>query len=213
MALSTEESVPAVLTPGWVASAADYASSLAALFPRGLAWPRHPDSIVGQVIGGLAHCFSRSNTDLAALLEEADPRTAIALLDDWERVLDLPDGCTGEGASTIQGRRTAILSKLLMQGGQSRAAFLKLAETLGYQISIDEFRPFRVGFSRAGDPLIGIEGAYLWRVRIYAVPVLRFQAGSSQTGDPLAAGTASDLECLFRRLKPAHTTITFLYEV
>lgn len=77
------------------------------------------------------------------------PFTAVALLSDWERVL----GLSVSSGMTIQARRQQIMAKLNETGGLSRSYFIRLAKSLGYDITIDEPEPFRCGRNRCGDRL------------------------------------------------------------
>lgn len=79
----------------------------------------------------------------------ANAVSGVALLSDWERVLALPVS-TG---MTIQARRQQIMVKLNETGGLSRSYFIRLAKSLGYEVTIDEPEPFRCGRNRCGDRL------------------------------------------------------------
>src|SRR5690606_22069685 len=118
---------------------ADYAEGLAALLPRGPAWPRDTNSVLMRLIAGLAEIWGANVDSRAAdLLErESDPRAALELLPDWERVAGLPDACLAEPL-TIADRQKALIARLTILGDQSIAFFLQLAEALGYEITIIE---------------------------------------------------------------------------
>jgi len=88
---------------------------------------------------------------MADLLEvESDPRYTIELLPDWERNWGLPDPCVKE-PTTVGERRLALLQRMTMIGAQSRQFFIDLAASLGYTITITEYRTFVVGIDRVGD--------------------------------------------------------------
>lgn len=177
-----------------------------------------------RLISGLAEIWG-ANVDARAadLLErESDPRATLDLLPDWERVAGLPDECLAETLS-IADRRKALVSRLTMLGAQSRTFFIGLAEALGYDIRITEHAPFMAGISQVGDTRdefgdfrweIGpAEIRYYWTIRMGAARLSWFRASSGQAGaDPhLRIGIATDLECLIRRFKPAHTEVFFDY--
>ena len=42
-------------------------------------------------------------------------------------------------------------------------------------------------------------------------PLIEFETGVAETGTPMGDYVASPVECLFRRLAPAHTAVTFAY--
>jgi len=187
-------------------------NTLASFLPTGGAWPRDLDSFLMKLVEGLAVEFADVEELIKLLLEEADPNTAQHTLVEWERALGLPDECSNV-ATTIQERRLAIVAKYLNEGGQSKAYFQALAQAYGYSVTIEEFRPFVFGISRVGDRLNGPATVrHFWRVTVSDPRVTWFRFGQSQFGDPLAKiARAEDLECIFQRLKPAHTTLIFNY--
>ncbi|TCR60930.1 putative phage tail protein [Bosea sp. BK604] len=206
-------------------SGADYAEALAALLPPGPAWPRETGTALMGLVAGLAEIWGdRVDARAADLLErESDPRATIELLEDWERMAGLPDACLAEPL-TIGDRQRALVARLTMLGGQSRAFFIGLAASLGYEITITEHSPFMAGISHVGDTRyddapdfrweIGpAEVRYYWNIHMAAARLTWFRANAGQAGvDPhLRIGLATDLECLIRRFKPAHTEVFFDY--
>lgn len=193
---------------------AAYLAQLQALLPPGLAWPRAPGTALSALLEALASEFARTDARARRLIDEADPRGALELLTEWERVCGLPDSCSGELATTLQERRAAVVARLTALGGSSPAYFLALAAAMGYVIEIDEFRPFVTGLNRCGDRLGGGHAVrHQWRVRVSGPRYTPFRAGASQCGDRLGKIVrAEDLECKLKRLKPAHTTLIFSYE-
>lgn len=210
-------------------TARSFAEALLALLPLGRVWPREASSTLARTIDGLAEVVGRWAARAGNfLLVEAFPPAAGVLLEDWERVLGLPDRCLIDWDPTIDERRAAIRDKLANRpGGQSKAFFIQLAARLGYgDIAITEYQPFMAGVSRCG-PHIDETGEVVWRVAPHAKracwritvagPRLRwFRAGhgQSQAGvhPHLTIRRARDLECLLDRLKPAHTKLFFVYQ-
>lgn len=190
--------------------AADYLSQLQALLPVGLAWPREPDSTLTKLLAGWADEFARLDTRAMRLIEEADPRTTEELLPDWERVLGLPDPCMPDGAG-LQQRRAAVTARLTGIGGQSRVYFIGLAADLGVEITITELQPFRCGTGECGDTIFDPEVVFTWQVNLPAdvARVVQFRMGESTAGERLLEMDVGALECLFSRLKPAHTQVVF----
>lgn len=201
----------------------DYAQALAALLPTGPAWTREPSSTLMKLVGGLAGVFGYVDSRAGDLLErETDPRITQELLTDWERNWGLPDECFPDGGNMDQ-RHSTLIRKMTIEGGQSRAFFNDIAKELGYPIKIFEFAPYMAGISQCGDipddiggyrwELGPIEMRFLWTVHAIAEAVHWLRCGSGECGiDPhLRIETAGDLECIFRRWKPAHTLIVFDY--
>lgn len=116
-------------------------TTLRALLPTGDVWPRSvPDLTRDQVLDALGVTFDRVRGLAAQLIEESDPRTAVALLPEWERAVGLPDACDAL-ADTIAERQRRAHAKLIRKGGWSRDYFTRIAAALGYQITLVEHTP------------------------------------------------------------------------
>lgn len=193
-----------------MAVAADYLEQFKALLPPGLAWTQEPDADLNNLLGGLAEEFARVDGRSGDLVEEADPRTTLELLADWERVAGLPDACIGD-LDTIQARRDSLTTKLTAIGGQSPQYYIDLAAVLGYSVTITEYQPFQAGLSVAGDPAMGIPWRFAWKMTAPETTILDFRAGQSGAGEPLRSWSNDLLECAIEPLKPAHTNVLFAY--
>ncbi len=187
-----------------------YHDQLLALCPPGSALPSDEDSVWSLLLLALATELARVDGRADDLLDEADPRTALEMLKDWERICDLPGDCSQE-SETIQERREACHLVLAAQGGQSAAYYIELAATLGVPVTVEEFRPFRAGAATAGDPVSNGDWIYAWRVRAPETTVRSFEAGGNTAGNALAKWGNEALECYLSRYAPAHTIITFAY--
>ncbi len=139
--------------------------------------------------------FDEAQAQADLLLKEMHPDTCYATLEDWERVLGLPEPCTGKLTIRPQ-RQQAVILKHAATGGLSRQYYIDLAAHLGFAITITE----------------GIDGdPYKWRVNAPAQPVTSFRAGINVAGTPLRWWNNIVLECAINRLKPAHTEVVFAY--
>lgn len=192
-------------------TAADYLEQLKTLLPPGQAFPREAGTTLHNLLDGMSIELARVDGRGEALPAEAIPLSTNEMLSDWERVAGLPDKCSGVLEETLQGRRSALLSKLASAGGQSPAYFIELAGSLGYAVTIEQFRPFRAGLSRAGDALTNGAWVFTWRIRAPEVSVTSFRAGLSAAGERLRTWGNDTLECKINQLKPAHTIALFAY--
>lgn len=190
---------------------ADYGRQLAQLLPPGTAWTSDPDSNLQRLLLALGESLARVHLRADDLDREIDPAQTREILERWEAALGLPDKCSGQLETTLQGRRNAVVAKLFSTGGQSVAFFQGIARSLGFDVTITEFRPFRAGRSRAGDPIANGDWATTWRVNAPASTVLDFRVGISTTGEPLRAWGNDTLECKINQLKPAHTRVIYGY--
>lgn len=196
-----------------------YKAQLASLLPRGRAWPREDDSILMRLVHAEAEELARIDGRVSDLLEEVDPRSTLELLEDWERVAGLPDTCI-PAPDSIAERRAAVQSRITALGGQTLDYFVGLAATIGFAITIDEFRPFRIG-TRVGQLLYGEPWAHVWRVNVqppaadagFGLTIRYFRVGQSAVGERLVGFGSLDLECIIRRAAPAHSTVIFAYDI
>lgn len=129
------------------------------------------------------------------LLREMDPRTAVQLLADWERVYGLPD----EGlmvANTVAERQSRLAAKVKQTGGLSKAYFQSLLESAGYQVVIDEPRGFFSGINVCGNRLYDpTKVNWYWRVRL------------RRDGALLGAGDRSQVTAWLASVKAAYSFV------
>lgn len=212
--------------------ASDYLSMLQALLPRGAAWVREPDAVLTRLLAASAEELARLDSAAWRLLDETNPQTTVSALEDWERVLGLPDEC-GLAASTLAERRAQALRKLVRPVGQDIPFFEALAASMGYAATVEEFRPFAAEDSGADEYLNDAPGGgtvntssvpatfrpseyhgwfFVFRLNVAdEFPVRWFQAESSGAEDYLATWGNSVFECVINRAKPAHTLVLFGY--
>lgn len=192
-------------------TAADYLEQLKTLLPPGQAFPREAGTTLHNLLDGMSIELARVDARGETLPLEANPGSTSEMLSDWERVAGLPDKCSGELETTLQGRRNSLLAKLSSTGGQSAEYFIQLARTLGYDVTIEEFRPFRAGMSSAGDALTNGAWVFAWRIHAPETSIISFRAGISGAGERLRTWGNDTLECKINQLKPAHTLALFAY--
>ncbi len=141
-----------------------------------------------------------AETRCGDLLREIFPDRAAESLLDWERVCAL----TPEAGEVPESRRQKILAKIRERGGLSIAYFMGLADTMDFDISIEELQPNVEGH--------GPESIFIWRVHVMNQPVYYFEAGVSEAGQELCSwNNQGGLEGLFQELKPAHSQLIFAY--
>lgn len=191
------------------ATFADYLSVRQALLPTGGAWPREPEATLTRVLSAEAEEDARLHNRALDLVEESDPRTTVQMIADWERVCGLPDACSAAFATTLDERRAAVVARLTSRGGQSRAFYIALAASLGYEATIEEFFPFTCE-SECEDPIYGPEWHFTWRVRA-PEETIRELTCETPCEEPLRKWGNELLECAIARAKPAHTNVLFGY--
>jgi len=212
-----------------------YLHAIMAKLPRGEVWPRDPDSTLVRTMRGLVGIVARWANDVGTfLISEAFPPSSspALLLGDWERVLGLPEPCLPVTDLTLAERQLQVREKLARRPGrQDRYYFRELAVTLGYgDITITEHIPAQCAITQCGaqisteaDGQLIVRGAgcgtpmirYVWTITVTGPRLTWFAVGAAggRAGqDPhLKIRRAADLECLFEKLKPAHTKLVFDY--
>lgn len=189
---------------------ADYARALRNLLPTGRAWNSDPSSVQAQALSCYAPTFRRNSDSAVALLADAFPTSAVSLLPEWEATLGLPDPCAGV-APTLQARRAQVKARFANSGGQSVSDFETYAAGLGYQVTVRQYAPFRMGQNSCGDALGGLDWFYTWAIEASAATVTPFRLGSSTLGEPLASWGNRVLECELSAIAPAHAILQFHY--
>lgn len=185
--------------------------SLIRKLPTGFALGQR-GQVLDALLAGIATLLQEAEASAERMMEEIDPRTASALLPDFERVLG-PDPCgRDQGNLTIEQRRKLAHQRWTANGGQSIPYMIATARKLGVEVTIDEFWPSRAGVLRAGQRLRPEGCQFVWRVNVPGlVTVITFRAGASVAGHRLGSFELSSIECELRRIKPAHTKIVFSY--
>lgn len=197
-----------------------YAALIRKLFPKGWAWNFGPD--LKLLIDSLAYEPARVEARTYDFLDELDPLTSFEMLDDWERLLFIPDECTPPGEVSLFERRVRVLQKLTTGGGQSKDFFKLIASQLGYDadiIDVKNYQDFRAGKGRAGDAISNSTEpgggtsstgwAYTFQIKAPAALVRYFRAGQGVAGDRLVIFQNDTLECVIRKFAPAHVTVLF----
>lgn len=125
-------------------------ASLVELMPPGDIWVRDENSEIGKLLKGcsIEMCRVVKAIDIA-LEREADPRTCVYMLPEWQRVVKLKDTFDPDW----KVRRDAVVELLRYRVGTNRAHWLALVQGLGFtNVSIvDPKDPFRIGDEMGGE--------------------------------------------------------------
>ncbi|XAZ52055.1 YmfQ family protein [Pseudomonas simiae] len=166
--------------------------------------------LLSATIEAEANALTQSDIQAEAVYSAIFADSGVGL-DDWERLLALPDPCLVGVPQSTRQRVQAVVSKLQARGGQSRPFYIALAKALGYDITITTFHHARAGIARAGDRVYGGDWDFTWRVNAPAVTVTYALAGLTAAGDPVASWGNKLLECRLSQLKPAESILLFGY--
>ncbi len=191
-------------------TAENYLQQLQGLLPRGKAWVRDAGAKLTLLLTGVAQEFARIDVRNNDLINEADPRTTTELIADWERNAGLPDICVTVD-QTIAQRRTALVSKLTMLGGQSRQYFIDLADSMGYpSATINEFRPMNCN-DNCNYALNSEADRFFWKINLPSDGATYVMNCNDPCNSPLQAWGDEAIECRINHYKPAHTNVLFAY--
>lgn len=198
---------------------ADMAAALAALRPRGDAWRNGGgDELAGSVMGrffnALGVAYGAAHRRICDLVNELFCSTANETIDAWQRDYGLPDACNP---------LANVCDKVNFVGDTTRASVIAEALQAGWVITIAEEFIFAAedslfGAGSFGPVIFGAEQGVLWAVTvdIAASPAMndpQYQPplfGLQLFGDAFAcAPDVWPLECLIRRIAPAHADLTF----
>ena len=196
-------------------TAADYATGVQGLFPRGRAWTRATGSVMATLFQAIADCLFILHQFVVLWLEtESFPADAIQCLPDFEADYGLPDSCSPSSPTMVQ-RRSALMAKIAgSPGGQSMTYFIGVAAALGYTITITTWDLFSLGPSAnlgPGANLVSSAWRFAWRVNAPSITVQRFTLGLSTLPEPLWTIGNTQLQCRLSKIQPAHGVLWFQY--
>lgn len=89
--------------------------------------------------------------------------------------------------------------------------FIRVAEALGYSITITQYRQACAGMSVCGDAINGEEWPFTWLITAPETTINYAQCGLTYCSDPLRSWGNRQLECRLTVLNPSHTVLKFGY--
>ncbi len=148
------------------------------------------------------------------MIEEIDPRSAVYLLADYQRVLG-PDPYGRDAASNdLSEQEMALLTwqRWTASGGSAAADYVALAAQMGIAISIQQFQTMKCGAAVCGAAaLINTPHQFEWLVTVPRTQVTPMICGASRCGDMLGQITPSPIVPVITGEAPAHTLPVFSY--
>lgn len=168
----------------------------------------YSDSLFGVVLSAFAGEFSRIDAEALDIFRQQMPGTSTYMLEDWERVLGLPEFCAATTAQTIEERQALAHAKFYTDYnvGLNKNFYVDYAAKLGFIITVEEdtdlTKPFYVApvgidpndiGSRMNDRLNDSK-----------------QIGSVLFTIISGPSDSTQLKCAMENLKPAHVIITWM---
>jgi uncharacterized protein YmfQ (DUF2313 family) len=169
-----------------------------------------PESQMRALLKAIARENQNIDTLLIDIMDQHSPDKTINFIDNWERVVGIPDSCF-KGTGPIAERITHVLIKLYFQQVVTKQDWIDLAKLLGFDITITS-------------PDTGLGFAYDFPIELgspskeRASTIIINVQDTANTGNfvyefPFSFGPPSNqlLECLFEKIKPAHVKIEYNY--
>jgi uncharacterized protein YmfQ (DUF2313 family) len=103
-----------------------------------------------------------------------------------------------------------VCAKFGARGALTTGYFIGLAASLGFAITITEFRPFAADMA-CDLPDYDSAWAFAWQVNAPQITTFYFSADSSSADDPLETYDAGELVCRITHDAPAETTVFFVF--
>lgn len=126
-------------------------------------------------------------------------------MSEWERLLGIPDACSGALSSGLTDRRRVVWSRLTAAGEITAATMVRIAEDLGYTAQVVEHRQAQAGAIPGLDTSAG-RWRHVWWLRVDASSqIRRFDTLSDVTESLVEYPPVTELECRIRAASPAHT--------
>lgn len=200
---------------------ADLTPQILALAPRGPAWGTD-EAGDGQgalpVMRGFWSAIAAWAADIYAAAFttalQSLPSAITWSLPDWEEEYGLPDPCLSPASGTA-GRIASVRARFGAVGGSSPAYFICLAASIGYDITIEEPSQFLCDVSQCdgADEVSDLNVHDTWIVRFASDALTYFRPDEGVCDEAPLEGflVPADLECVLRRVSPAHTTLKFAY--
>ncbi|MBV7315439.1 YmfQ family protein [Shewanella sp. NIFS-20-20] len=191
-------------------SVAQWTNAIMAQMPRGVIWQRATSLDLYKYAQGYAPRLERAEASADNLLLEMRPETTQQLLDEWEEYLGLPE-CIAEPNSNFEYRRYAVVEKYHRKGGLQAWNVQRLAEDLGFTVSVDEVFPHHC-LRGCTYPLWPQQYRYILRVTVTGIPGA-YMTCLDDVLTPLLASDARVLECTLNRYKLGGLYYEFYYAV
>lgn len=168
-------------------------------------------SILSAELAAEGRALDAAQSAADRILIESDPRTTMQMLVDWERVAGLPDRCSADLVLSLEQRQAALTAKLTLQGGQSRAYFIAMAEKFGYPgATITEFNPMTCN-DTCNAALSSEDDRFVWQINLPSGGGVFIANCNSDCTSSLASWGDAQVECAIRKFSPANTTPVFAY--
>lgn len=166
---------------------------------------------VQREAGAVAALVDDAIASATVLAAEQQPETTGMGMLDWERNYGLPDDCVGGASAPLASRRLNLLARISGRGDLSRGYMIEQASALGYPgCTITELGPMTCT-DPCDQSVNGPEFIGVWRLNVPVSTAIREMQCTDPCNTQLRSWGNTQLECVIRRVKPAHTVAIFGY--
>ncbi len=190
----------------------DYQHQLKQLHPRGKLWNSllRDDSFYSKLLKGVATEFARIDERTVDLIDEADPRSTVELLPDWEKAAAIPGTC-GYLGETIAERQQILTAKVVEQASDNHQELIDIAERLGFApATVTEYESHSAD-STVDAPIYDEDWRFAIKLSAPDKPVITFTVESTVDESLGQELSRTQLECAINKMAPAHCVVIFEY--
>lgn len=154
--------------------------------------------------------YTRIQSKINELSVEYDMRETYELIEEWEKVLGIPDECFSIDGLDIKQRRLQCIVKFAQMNIQTEDDFIQLAKTLGYKIEILHGIDYSI-FPMTFPILLGTAKQARFTMIVKFLDLNKPQNVFPMTF-PFEFQKENPLICVFEHLKPANVRIIYWYK-
>lgn len=188
-----------------------YADTLASYLPndRLFASKFSAGSNLRSLLVGAAYTLRGADDAIGEFKSEYPPETTSKLIEEWERLVGIPDGCF-DVADTLEERRRNVMIKLVLSAVQTLEDFQRLLDEFGASVRIKTGREsisFPLTF-----PILFIGTEQEARFTL-VIEIGGIQSGGFPYTFPITFGSSLGnlIECVARKVAPANVQIITRY--
>lgn len=182
-----------------------------ALLPDGFASSHDPSDFLGARFRPLAAELASIEASALSQLPEVDPRAALHLLPDYERVLG-PDECGRDQLALTDADRRLLAWQRWTRGGNMCAGyFVAAGAAIGVALTIEEFPLSQCGELECGTEPVPFPQHLAFLVSLPASRSWDAECGELECGEAAGGFTPNLMECVIRAEAPLWTQPVFNY--
>ena len=180
---------------------------LKALLPAVSYDPQAPNLSAELTAAGnaLDATYASAQTIVQNIVPNAGP-----LLEDWERVYGTPSPCS-QSIGVTRSQRVGLVNAKINEGGTfTKQKAIELAASIGYSITIQEYRAREYGRATMGTQYAGRDWHYVWDVITQNNTITARKSGDAM-GEAYRKWGNALLECVLTPKAQADSLVRFIY--